>query len=60
MTQGMKEELVVSQKQKQRYGLRWQDIKRKLWVNPKVEVSQLDELWGLLWEFQNVLAWSKA
>jgi hypothetical protein len=29
-------------------------------VNPKVEVSQLDELWGSLWEFQNVLAWSKA
>lgn len=51
MIQGMKEEFVVSQKQKQHHGLRWQDIKRELWVNPKVEVSQLDELWGLLWEF---------
>ncbi len=58
MIQGLKEEFVVSQKQ--HYGLRWQDIERKLRVNPKVEMSQIDELWGLLWEFQNVLAWSKA
>jgi hypothetical protein len=30
MIQEIKEEFVVSWKQKQHYGLRWQDIKRKL------------------------------